>query len=255
MEKTKGKNNKAAAIIFLILMIAALVGTVSTLTSGVVVTGLTVYGFKSAKKMLNSFNQPAVSAPQPAGDKVAFKNDRLDLGLRSDGCYYSIIRMVDGTGYPMDDGEFVVLKKSGTNPVVQYYSYNAEAGQRSAYLISYGLYTDDFSDMIDIVTVANHPEIFQDKTNLEFKIIDLDNDIIKTPLDYQNEKDAALGDVFVRILGYIIVLIVCILGAILAGIQFLTALPVFAAFIVFLILFLVFLSKARKDSLPEKVWD
>ena len=166
MEKTKGKNNKTAAIIFLILMIAALVGTVSTLTSGVVVTGLTVYGFKSAKKMLNSFNQPAVSVPQPAGDKVAFKNDRLDLGLRSDGCYYSIIRMVDGTGYPMDDGEFVVLKKSGTNPVVQYYSYNAEAGQRSAYLISYGLYTDDFSDMIDIVTVANHPEIFQDKTNL-----------------------------------------------------------------------------------------
>ena len=90
---------------------------------------------------------------------------------------------------------------------------------------------------------------------MEFKIIDLDNDIIKTPLDYQNEKDAALGDVFVRILGYIIVLIVCILGAILAGIQFLTALPMFAAFIVFLILFLVFLSKARKDSLPEKVWD
>ena len=118
-----------------------------------------------------------------------------------------------------------------------HYTNNAEAGQRSAYLISYGLYTDDFSD------------------NLEFKIIDLDNDIIKTPLDYQNEKDAALGDVFVRILGYIIVLIVCILGAILAGIQFLTALPVFAAFIVFLILFLVFLSKARKDSLPEKVWD
>lgn len=252
MEKTKGDNNKTAAIIFLILMIVALVGTVSTLTSGVVVTGLTVYGFKSAKKMLNSFNQPAVSAPQPAGDKVAFKNDRLDLGLRSDGCYYSIIRMVDGTGYPTDDGEFVVLKKSGTNPVVQYYSYNAEAGQRSAYLISYGLYTDDFSDMIDIVTVANHPEIFQDKTNLEFKIIDLDNDIIKTPLDYQNEKDAALGDVFVRILGYIIVLIVCILGAILAGIQFLTALPVFAVFIVFLILFLVFLSKNQKEKEQRK---
>ena len=53
MEKTKGDNNKTAAIIFLILMIAALVGTVSTLTSGVVVTGLTVYGFKSAKKMLD----------------------------------------------------------------------------------------------------------------------------------------------------------------------------------------------------------
>jgi hypothetical protein len=163
--------------------------------------------------------------------------------------------MVDGTGYPMDDGEFVVLKKSGANPVVQYYSYNAEAGQRSAYLISYGLYTDDFSDMIDIVTVANHPEIFQDKTNLEFKIIDMDNDIIKTPLDYQKERDAALGDVLVRILGYIICLIACILGAILAGIQFLIAMPGFVAFIVFLILFLVFLSKARKDSLPEKVWD
>ena len=249
MEKTKGNKYKTAAIIFLILMIAAFMGTVSTLTSGAVVTGLTVYGFKSTNKMLNNFNQPAPSVPQPAGDKVAFKNDRLDLGERGDGCYYTIIRMVDGTGYPMDDGEFVVLKKSGTTPTVQYYSYNAEAGQRSAYLISYGLYTDDFSDMIDIVTVANHPEIFQDKTNLEFKIIDLDNDIIKTPDDYQKEKDEALGDVFVRILGYLVILLVSILGAILAGIQYLIALLGFVAFIVFLILFLVFLSKARKESL------
>ena len=233
-------------------MIAALVGTVSTLTSGVVVTGLTVFGFSSAKKMLNNYNTPAPQIPQPAGDKVAFKDDRLDLGERGDGCYYTIIRMVDGSGYPQNDGEFVVLKKKGTTPTVQYYSYNAEAGQMSAYLINQGLYTDDFSDMIDIVMVANNPEIFQNKTNLEFKIVDLDNDIIKTPYDYQKEKDEALGEAFAGILGYIVVLIVSILGAILAGLQFLIALLAFVVFIVFLILFLVFLSKNQKEKEQRK---
>ena len=252
MEKTNGNKHKTAAIVFLILMIAALVGTVSALTSGIVVTGLTVYGFKSAKKMLNSFNQPTVSAPQPAGDKVAFKNDRLDLGERGDGCYYTIIRMVDGSGFPKDDGEFVVLKKKGTTPTVKYYAYSPEAGQMNPYLINQGLYTDDFSDLIDIVMVADNPEIFQNKTNLEFKIIDLDNDIIKTPDDYQKERDDALFDAFGGILAYIVVLLASILGAILAGIQFLITLLVFVAFIVFLILFLVFLSKAKKESLTAE---
>ena len=249
MNNVEVDKKKISYIVFLILMIATLVGTVSALTSGAVVTGLTVYGFKSAKKMLNNYNQPAPQVSQPAGNKVAFKTDRIDLGERNDGCYYTIIRMVDGSGFPKDDGEFVVLKKKGTTPTVKYYAYSPEAGQMNPYLINQGLYTDDFSDLIDIVMVADNPEIFQNKTNLEFKIVDLDNDIIKTPDDYQKERDDALFDAFGGILAYIVVLLASILGAILAGIQFLITLLVFVAFIVFLILFLVFLSKAKKESL------
>ena len=247
MEKNKGK--KTAANTFMILMIAAFIGTALMFASGAVVTGLTVFGFSSVKKMLDEFNTPAPQAPQPSGDMVAFKPDRIDLGKRNDGCYYTIIRMVDGSGFPKDDGEFVVLKKKGTTPTVKYYAYSPEAGQMNPYLINQGLYTDDFSDLIDIVMVADNPEIFQNKTNLEFKIVDLDNDIIKTPDDYQKESDDALFDAFGGILAYIVVLLASILGAILAGIQFLITLLVFVAFIVFLILFLVFLSKAKKESL------
>ena len=224
-------------------------------TSGAVVTGLTVFGFSSAKKMLNKFNTPAPQAPQPTGDKVAFKTDRIDLGERGDGCYYTIIRMVDGSGFPKDDGEFVVLKKKGTTPTVKYYAYSPEAGQMNPYLINQGLYTDNFSDMIDMVTVANNPVYFKNNTNFEFKIVDLDNDIIKTPDDYQKERDDALFDAFGGILAYIVVLIVSILGAIVSGIQFLITLLLFVAFIVFLILFLVFLSKARKESLNAEPRD
>ena len=249
MEKAKGNKKKTTATVFMILMIVTGIITVSLFFSSVVVTGLTVFGFSSVKKMLNDFNTPAPQAPQVVGDKVAFKTDRIDLGARNDGCYYTIIRMVDGSGFPKDDGEFVVLKKKGTTPTVKYYAYSPEAGQMNPYLINQGLYTDDFSDLIDIVMVADNPEIFQNKTNLEFKIVDLDNDIIKTPDDYQKERDDALFDAFGGILAYIVVLLASILGAILAGIQYLIALLGFVAFIVFLILLLVFLSKARKESL------
>lgn len=251
MQKTEVNKNKIFATVFLILTIVAGITTVSTLVSGAVVGALSVYGFNCAKDMGSKPQQtPAFS--QPSGKKVAFKSDRLDLGDRGDGCYYTVIRMVEGYNDPMDEGEFVILKKNGSVPSVKYFLYYPEAGQLSSYLIKNNLSTDDFSDMIDYQVISQNPQFFENRNDLIFTVIDMDSDILKTPDDYAKERDDRQGDLFARILGAVIVGFVSILGVILAIIEVVLALATFIAFILFQILFIVFLVKSQKEIIPEK---
>ena len=246
--KNSGVNKKKVlVIVFLILTLAAGFATISALLSGVVVTGLSIYGFKSAKKMGNQPTTQTTTISQPSGDKVAFERERLDLGWRNDGCYYTIIHIIDGGVYPAG-GEYVVLKKYGSVPSVEYSQYYAETGQLNPYLVEYNLGTDDFSDLIDGSMVVNNPEIFSGRTDMIFKVIDMDRDILKTAADYQNEKDRRLGNLIVNAFGVVVVGFASILGVILAIIQFITAFVSFSVFVVFLILFLVFLSKNQKEK-------
>ena len=251
MEKAKKNKskNKTAYTVFLVLMIVAAFVTVDSIINAGVATGLSIYGFKSAKKISNkTYSSPSSSLAHTPGNVVAFKEERLDLGARSDGYYYTIIRMVDGTGYPQDDGEFVVLKKSGSVPSVEYYSFYAETGQQKPYFIKDNLPTDDFSDMMDDQMIEDNPDIFENRTDMVFTVIDMDTDILKSPADFQKEKD----DLFIEGVGDFMAFqtigFLSVLGVILAFVLGVFSLITFIAFIVFLILFLVFLSKAKKEN-------
>ena len=247
MKNTGVNKKKVLVVVFLILTLAGGFATISALLSGTVVTGLSILGFKSMKKMSNQPTTQTTTVVQPSGDKVAFERERLDLGWRNDGCYYTIIRMVDAGYYPAG-GEYVVLKKSGSVPSVDYSQYFAETGQTNPYLIKSNLGTDDFSDLIDGKMVVNNPQIFSGRTDMIFKVIDMDSDILKTAADYQSEKNARLGNLIVNAFGAVVVGFASVLGVILAIIQFITAFGGFIVFVVFLILFLVFLSKDLKEK-------
>ena len=251
MNNSGVNKKKVLVIVFLILTLAAGFATISAILSGVVVTGLSIVGFKSAKKMGNQPTTQTTTIVQPSGDKVAFERERIDLGWRNDGCYYTIIRMVDGAVYPAG-GEYVVLKKYGSVPSVEYSQFYAETGQLKPYLVEYNLGTDDFSDLIDGSMVVNNPEIFSGRTDMIFKVIDMDSDILKTAADYQSEKDSRLGNLIVNAFGVVVVGFASVLGVILAIIQFITAFVSFSVFVVFLILFLVFLSKKQKEKEQRK---
>lgn len=247
-KKNKNKN-KTAYTVFLILMIVTAFVTVDSIINAGVATGLSIYGFKSAKKISNqTYTSPSASLAQTPGDVVAFKQDRLDLGERNDGYYYTIILMADGSSYVIgEEGEYVVLKKSGSVPSVEYYFFRAETGQLNPYFIKDNLPTDDFSDMTDDQMIEDNPDIFENRTDMVFTVIDMDTDILKTPADFQKEKDDlaiwGLGKFF----SFLGVGFLSVLGVIIASILGVVTLISFIAFIVFLILFLVFLSKAKKE--------
>jgi len=250
LEKAKKNKNKTAYTVFLILMIVAAFVTVDSVINAGVATGLSIYGFKSAKKISNkTYSSPSSSLAQTPGDVVAFKEERLDLGARSDGYYYTIILMADGSSYALDEeGEYVVLKKSGSVPSVEYYSFYAETGQQNPYFIKDNLPTDDFSDMTDDQMIEDNPDIFENRTDMVFTVIDMDTDILKSPADFQKEKDDLFIEGVGDFLAFLTIGFLSVLGVILAFVLGIFSLITFIAFIVFLILFLVFLSKSKKDS-------
>ena len=248
MSNTKDNKYKNKTTTFLILMIVAAVLTIFSFVNAAVAAGLSIYGFNNANKIKNKPHTMMSAVPQTASIMAAFKEDRLDLGSRSDGCYYTIIRMVNGSGYSDDEGEFVVLKKSGSVPSVDYYEYYVESGQLSPYLINYALGEDDFSDLIDEVMVENNPDIFEDRTDMVFTVVDMDSDILKTPSDFQKEKDDYLAQGMSDFFDFIMLGFLSIIGVIYSALMGLATLIGFIAFAVFMILFFVFLSKAKKKD-------
>lgn len=126
---------------------------------------------------------------------VGFYN-KIDIGSREDGYYYSIVCMFmdSESGITPKDGplvfgksyEYVMLKKAGTYPEVKYVEYYPETGPINSYVISDTLISDDFSDIITEKIINDHNDIFADKDGLSFRVVDMDKDIISQQKKLKN---------------------------------------------------------------------
>ena len=253
MKNAEVDKKKISVIVFLILTIVAGIAAFVTLLFGIGIMGLSIYGIKSCNKMFNAPPSQTTAVSQPAGETVAFQNERLELGERGDGCYYTLIRMTDDDFQINQPGEYVVLKKSGSVPQVEYFRFFAETGQLHPYVVSYNLGTDDFSDMVDGKMIVQNLEFFKENSNLVFTVVDMDSDILKTPDEFAKERSDGINDAIASLIGFLFVGFISIVGVIVAVIQGLLALISFIAFIVFLILFIVFLVKSKKKTVPAKL--
>lgn len=209
-------------------------------------TVLTVLSFKGLGNYLNTPSNNTGSAqvnvnPEPAGDKVWFHEDMISLGDRGDGYFYAIVRMSGADPSTYNEEEYVVLKKYAEVPVVTYFVN--QRGTETAYLIEENLEEDDFSDLIDENITVSYPEIFDNKTDMTFRVIEMDDDILKTPEDYMNERsdrtNSGIEGLF-KILGtYVGLSALGIFGVILSIVSGIAFLILFIVFLVFLILAVV----------------
>ncbi|MBP5493893.1 MAG: hypothetical protein J6X97_02280 [Lachnospiraceae bacterium] len=185
MENTDVNKNKILAKVFHALtIVSGIVATLAILVNAII-TIFFIIGFALAI-ILDAGSESSID-PNISYEVVSFKNDRLDLGERNDGYYYTIIRMVDPDFFVGNDGEYVVLKQYGSIPSVKYYHFTAERDQLSPYLVNAELSTDDLSDMIDSKVIAQNSEFFVDRTDYIYTVIDMESDILKTPEDYDRE--------------------------------------------------------------------
>ena len=224
MENTDVNKNKILAKVFHALtIVSGIVATLAILVNAII-TIFFIIGFALAI-ILDAGSESSID-PNISYEVVSFKNDRLDLGERNDGYYYTIIRMVDPDFFVGNDGEYVVLKQHGSIPSVEYYRFTAERGQLHPYVVKTNLSTDDLSDMIDSKVIAQNSEFFADRTDYIYTVIDMETDVLKTPDDYSNEWTDGL---FAVIIGYLSVFV-----AVIALITKVFALIVLVAFAIFL---------------------
>ena len=162
---------------------------------------------------------------------VGFYN-KIDIGSREDGYYYSIVCMFmdSESGITPKDGplvfgksyEYVILKKAGTYPEVKYVEYYPETGPINSYVISDTLISDDFSDIITEKIINDHNDIFADKDGLSFRVVDMDKDIIMSAEKTEELRESKINrNILLTILYFllrILLPIIVIISIILIGI-------------------------------------
>ena len=188
----------------------------------------------------------------PSGNDVYFF-EKIDLGSRSDGYYYSIARMGGQFDYDEGEGEYVVLKKYGSYPEVDFFAFRQpELPPANGYRISYNLAEEDFSDLIDDDFRNGYPEVFTGKTNDFFLVVDMDNDILMTFAELEQERSDRINQGVASVMDLMFLMFLSIVGIIIAiPLAALTIVLFFLAF-VFLILFIIFFCNYRELKNSEK---
>lgn len=187
---------------------------------------------------------------QIQGDSIYFFSLE-DLGQRPDGNCYSIAQIGDPDVFlGNSSGEYIVLKNYGSYPSVEFFGMPPypEVPYEGEYRISSYLPTDDFSDLIDESFEDSHSEIFSNKSDYKFEVLDMDSDILKTPSEIEHDRSNALGGLFLFIIVGFPLFALCAIGLVLGLLLALVTIVLLAMAITFLILFIVFFNKSRNLS-------
>ena len=238
-------------IVFLFLSYFLIKGFITT---SLVSTGdlvLSAIGMKSfidgslVEKIDESFRNQHSSQTQ--GETIFFFSLE-ELGERSDGYFYSIARVGDSNDFFNNTGRYIVVKKYGSYPRVDLFALPRapEMPYEGEYLIANILPTDDFSDLIDDSFENDHSDIFTGRTNYDFEVLDIDIDILKTPAEIKQDRDAGFGDGLMLVFLLIILFCACSLGLLLSIPLLLVTVIMFCLMATFIVLFIVFLIKTIK---------
>lgn len=246
MENTNVNKNKKTAKIFYALTIVSGIVAILVIIVNFIMSILSILGFIIAIILFVRPIRETPIDPNIPSQEVSFRDDRLDLGERKDGYYYTIIRMVDPDYFVGNEGEYVALKQYGSIPFVAYYHMNPELGQQNPYLIKTDLNTVDLSDMINSDIIAQNSEFFADRTDYIYTVIDMESDILKSADDYNNERIAGLSS----LIGTVFIVFLSVICVIFALISKLLALIVLIAFAIFLNQYCV-KAKNMKAYLPK----
>ena len=247
-EKMNPKNKKSLfltlTIVFIILTFVMLN---NALGNGVITfadVALSVNGMKSVKdgSLINSSSGSNQSGNKyPSGRDIYFF-EKIDLGSRSDGYYYSVARMGGRFDDEEGEGEYVVLKKYGSYPEVDFFLLRMpEVPPANGYRISYTLAEEDFSDLIDDDFRNAYPEVFTGKTNDVFSVIDMDSDILMTFKELEQERSDRINEGIGNLFIYGFVSVLCVIGFIIAVPLGLSTIAWLLLAFIFLLLFIIFL--------------
>lgn len=260
MDKTE-KKNKIRKIVFIILEIVSLIASIwvgkaalSVGTFTAVDLVLSIIGTKSAcdGTLLESFeNSNSSTISQPQGDSVYFL-ENIFL-CQADGYNYSIAKMADRDNAYRDTGDYVVLKSTPGFPEVDFFVPSMPETQPGGeYLISSNLPEEDFSDLIDDEFINSHEEIFEDRTDFVFTVIDLNNDVLKTAKETEQERTENFNKGMGLVITLVGVFYLSAFGLVLAiPLGIITLFLTLTALILFFLFFL-FLNLSLKINKNEK---
>lgn len=217
----------------------------------------------------NTPSRTAPRAPQATDTEDSAKYYFVDGSMvhlytrDGDKYYYSIVGVYGwNDDYTEENISYVVIKEYNRLPEVDYFYPDYDAilnnafsspvvegvessanfylyGEGKCYTITKELPVEDFSDLITDYTIATHPEIFDDRTDYSFPVIDLYEDSYsKDNVSYNNyyhnsvdPNPAGLIPVFGMILGAYVLFIAAIVLAIILAILGIVNIALFAIFL------------------------
>ena len=232
------------AIVFIILTFVMVNNALGTGVITFADLALSVNGMKSVKdgSLIDSSSGSNQSGNKyPSGRDIYFF-EKIDLAAGSDGYYYSVAKIGSRDDYYREEGEYVVLKKYGSYPEVDFFLERPpEIPPANGYRIPYTLGEEDFSDLIDDDFRNAYPEVFTGKTNDVFSVIDMDSDILMTFKELEQERsdriNKGIGSLFI----YGFVSVLCVIGFIIAVPLGLSTIAWLLLAFIFLLLFIIFL--------------
>ena len=230
MSKEKKKSlYRKLAVIFAILTLFAGVFTVADIA-------LCAGWLKVLSDVGNSTGNPNPYVSPSKNDVYFF--EKIDLGPRSDGYYYSIAKMGNEDDFYNNGGEYVVLKKNGSYPEVDFFQeLPPEYLPANRYRIDNVLPGDEFSDLIDDNFRNTYPDVFTGKTDDMFAVVDVDHTIQKTSGGLRQDIGRSNSEAVFAVMGIGFFSLLSYAGAIIAIPLCVITILLFFMALIFLILY------------------